>query len=308
MRKTSAKQMKWALVIISTAMFVGPAVAAQNSTAIPDLSGHWGRTNFNLEQPPTGPKFTVNTLKKPDGTIDDDTGRIGDYTNPLLTPQAAQILKQHGDFSRTGQAIPDTHNQCRPEPPPFTLTIQVEVLLLQRKDEVVLIYVNGPNVRRVRLNVLHPAHVTPSWLGDSVGHYEDDTLIVDTIGIKSPGALAVLDRYGTPFSDALHIVERYRLIDGTAAAEAIAKHRREFTTDTGTLRFDIYGAQFDNDLSHKGLQVEVTVDDPKTFTMPWKGLATYRPETAWPEMICAESLTQSAGLPVTLPTAAKPDF
>src|SRR5262249_45680974 len=117
MRKTSAKQMKWALVIISTAMFVGPAVAAQNSTAIPDLSGHWGRTNFNLEQPPTGPKFTVNTLKKPDGTIDDDTGRIGDYTNPLLTPQAAQILKQHGDFSRTGQAIPDTHNQCRPEPP-----------------------------------------------------------------------------------------------------------------------------------------------------------------------------------------------
>jgi hypothetical protein len=283
-------------------------MGAQNTASIPALSGHWGRTNFNLEQPPSGPRFIANTLKKPDGTIDDDTARVGDYTNPILTVEAAEILKKHGEFSRTGQAIPDTHNQCRPEPPPFTLTIQVEVLLLQQKNEVTLIYVNGPNVRHVRLNVLHPAHVTPSWLGDSVGHYEGDTLVVDTVGIKSPGPLAVIDRYGTPFSDALHVVERYRLIDGEVAAQAIRQHRRAFTTDAAIPRFDIYGAQFDPDMSRKGLQVEVTVDDPKTFTMSWKGLATYRPESSWPEMICAEAQTQSAGLPTTLPTAAKPDF
>ena len=294
--------------LASTALIAGSATSAENANSIPALSGHWGRTNFNLEQPPAGPKFIANTLKKPDGTIDDDTARVGDYTSPILKPEAAVILKKHGEFSRTGQAIPDTHNQCRPEPPPFTMTIQLEVLLLQSKDEVTLIYVNGPNVRRVRMNVPHPARVTPSWLGDSVGHYEGDTLVVDTVGIKAPGPLAVIDRYGTPFSDALHVVERYRLIDGATAAEAVRQHRRAFTADTAPVRFDIYGAEFDQDTSHKGLQVEVTVDDPKTFTTPWKGFATYRPETAWPEMICAEAQTQSAGLPTTLATAAKPDF
>jgi hypothetical protein len=236
---------------------------------------------FNLEQPPSGPRFIANTLKKPDGTIDDDTARRRLH-EPDSHSRGGEILKKHGEFSRTGQAI--THNQCRPEPPPFTLTIQVEVLLLQQRTKLTLIYVNGPNVRHVRLNVPHPAHVTPSWLGDSVGHYEGDTLVVDTVGIKSPGPLAVIDRYGTPFSDALHVVERYRLIDGEVAAQAIRQHRRAFTTDAAIPRFDIYGAQFDPDMSRKGLQVEVTVDDPKTFTMPWKGLATYRPESSWPEM------------------------
>ena len=151
--------------------------------------------------------------------------------------------------------------------------IQVEVFLLQQKDKVTLIYVNGQVVRHVRLNVPHPEHVTPSWQGDSVGHYEGDTLVIDTIGIKPQGSLAVIDRYGTPHSDALHVVERYRLIDGAEAAEAMRRHRRTFTTDPATVQFDIYGAQFDWDTSRKGLQVEVTVDDPKTFTTPWTGLA-----------------------------------
>src|SRR6185436_7069880 len=139
-------------------------------------------------------------------------------------------------------------------------TIQVGVLLLQQKDEVVLIYENGQTTRHVRLNVPHTARVPSSWLGDSVGHYEADALVVDTIGIKrSPWP--VIDRYGTPYSDALHVVERYRLIDGEAAAAAIGQHRLAFTTDTKPAQFDIYGAKFDPDLTRKGLQVEVTVDD-----------------------------------------------
>ena len=176
------------------------------------------------------------------------------------------------------------------------------------KDRVALIYVNGQVVRHVRLNVPHPEQVTPSWLGDSVGHYDGDTLVIDTIGIKPQGALAVIDRYGTPHSDALHVVERYRLIDGAEAAEAVRKHRRTFTTDPATVQFDIYGAQFDWDTSRKGLQVEVTVDDPKTFTMPWTGLLTYRPQTRWPEMVCAENLRESTGPDREVPVAETPDF
>jgi len=305
---TSTKYLRPAgLAFVSAALIAWSAIAAENSAPIPELSGHWGRTNFNLEQPPSGPTFIGNTLKKRDGTIDDDAARVGDFTNPILRPEAAQILRLHGEFSRTGQSIPDPHNQCRPEPPPFTLTIQLEILLLQQKNEVTLIYVNGPNVRHIRMNVPHPAHVTPSWLGDSVGHYEGDTLVVDTVGIK-PSPWPVIDRYGTPHSDALHVVERYRLIDGGAAAEAIRKHRREFTTDPATVKFDIYGAQLDWETSRKGLQVEVTVDDPGVFTMPWTGFVTYRPETAWPEMVCAESVHESSGPNRVAPVADKPDF
>ena len=51
-----------------------------------------------------------------------------------------------------------------------------------------------------------------SWYGDSVGHYEGDTLVIDTVGIKI-GPFAMVDMYGTPYSEALHVVERYQLLD-----------------------------------------------------------------------------------------------
>jgi hypothetical protein len=60
--------------------------------------------------------------------------------------------------------------------------------------------------------------VTPSWYGDSVGHYERDTLVIDTVGVKT-GPLATADWLGTPFTRALHVVERYRLIDYEAVTE-----------------------------------------------------------------------------------------
>ena len=297
-----------ALGLVPAVMILWPAMAGETPSPIPALSGHWGRTNFNLEQPPSGPVFIANTMKKRDSTIDDDAARVGDFTNPILTPEGAAILKAHGEFSRAGNSIPDPHNQCRPEPPPFVMAIQVEVLLLQQKDKVTLIYVNGQVVRHVRLNVPHLEHVTPSWQGDSVGHYEGDTLVIDTVGIKPQGALAVIDRYGTPHSDALHVVERYRLIDGAEAVEAMRAHRRAFTADPTPVRFDIYGAEFDWDNSRKGLQVEVTVDDPKIFTRPWTGLVTYRPQTRWPEMVCAENLRESTGPDRDVPVDETPDF
>jgi hypothetical protein len=303
-----ARMRRAAFGLVPAAAILWPAMAAQNSTPVPALSGHWGRTNFNLEQPPSGPVFIANTMKKRDGTIDDDAARVGDYTSPILTPEGAAILKAHGEFSRAGNSIPDPHNQCRPEPPPFVMNIQVEVLLLQQNDAVTLIYVNGQVVRHVRLNVPHPEHVTPSWLGDSVGHYEGDTLVIDTIGIKPQGPLAVVDRYGTPHSDALHVIERYRLIDGAAAIDAVRKHRRTFTADPAQVQFDIYGAEFDWDPGKKGLQVEVTVDDPKIFTTPWTGILTYRPQTGWPEMVCAENLRESSGPDRDAPVDNTPDF
>src|SRR4029077_18327377 len=93
----SARHMRLASFgFVSATMLVCAATGAEKTSSIPELSGHWSRTNFNLEQPESGPNFIVNTLKKADGTIDDDTARVGDYTSPLLKPEAAKILKEHG--------------------------------------------------------------------------------------------------------------------------------------------------------------------------------------------------------------------
>jgi hypothetical protein len=63
------------------------------------------------------------------------------------------------------------------------------------------------------MNQPHPAQPTPSWYGDSVGHYEGDTLVIDTVGTIAKRPFAMVDLYGTPYTPALHVVERYRLLD-----------------------------------------------------------------------------------------------
>lgn len=92
------------------------------------------------------------------------------------------------------------------------------MLLLQQPDKITIVYDYDHQVRHVRMNEPHPSRVTPSWYGDSVGHWERDRLVIDTIGVKS-GPFAMLDIYGTPYTDALHVVERYRLIDHEVAIQ-----------------------------------------------------------------------------------------
>jgi hypothetical protein len=91
--------------------------------------------------------------------------------------------------------------------------------MLHQPHQITFLYDEDNIVRRVRMNQPHRLPVTPSWYGDSVGHYEGDTLVVDTIGIKI-GPFAVIDVFGTPRTRALHVIERYRLIDYEAAIEA----------------------------------------------------------------------------------------
>ena len=81
--------------------------------------------------------------------------------------------------------------------------------IIQTPKEVVL-FLTG-RVRHIWLNVPHSANPKPSWYGESVGHYEGDTLVVDTIGFNDK---TFVDSYRTPHTDKLHVVERFRLIDG----------------------------------------------------------------------------------------------
>jgi hypothetical protein len=146
--------------------------------------------------------------------------------------------------------------------------------ILQQPDKITILYYTGHQVRRVRMNQPHPQHATASWYGDSVGHYERDTLVIDTVGIKV-GPYSGIDIYGTPHTEGLHVVERYRLLDYEAAKEAQERGEKEnrpipASEPTGD------GVAIDADYKGKGLQLEFTVEDQGVFTTPWSALITYR--------------------------------
>ena len=92
----------------------------------------------------------------------------------------------------------------------------------------------------------------PTWSGDSVGHWEGDTLVVDTVNFNGK---ARLDTVGHPHSDHLHVVQRFT------------------RTDLGHI-------------AH-----EITIEDPKTFTKPWKNTRTFvlRPDWEIMEYSCEEN-------------------
>jgi hypothetical protein len=88
------------------------------------------------------------------------------------------------------------------------------------------------------MDVPHSANLKPSWYGESVGHYEGATLVIDTIGLNDT---TVVDVYRTPHTEKLHVVERWRMTDGGKMMEAT-----------------------------------FTVEDPDTFYQPWSGMRRYR--------------------------------
>ena len=298
--------------LISAAAFACPARAADSHSPIPDLAGQWGRDILFFEPPASGPGPIINTVRKADGTIvvrdPCCTGGggmwLGDYTNPILKPAAAAAVKQFGDQLVAGRVPQDLHNSCWPEPPPFVMGVQFGTLIVQLRDEITLIYLLHNTVRHVRLNASHPENLTPSWQGHSVGWYEGDTLVIDTVGIKD-APFSTIDAFGTPHSKALHVIERYRLIEGEAAAEAQRKHGAAIIPPLGVT----YGrGAIDLDTAKKGLQVEFTVEDPGVFTTPWAGRVTYRRVIGnWPEALCAEN-PHFAGADAMVPTAGTPDF
>jgi hypothetical protein len=280
---------------------VGPAGVTQ-SASIPDFSGIWAHLTWpDFEPPPAGPGPVTNRSRM-DGASN-VYELVGDYTNPILQPQAAEVVKRHGEISLTGVPYPTPSNQCWPGGVPFVL-FNIGMQMLQEPEKITILYSNDHEVRHVRMNEPHPALVTPSWYGDSVGHYEGDTLVIDTVGVKS-GPYAMVDMYGTPHSAALHVVERYRLLDYQAAKEAEERGQRELTRfgrDPGLARNPAYRG--------KGLQLEFTVEDDGVFNMPWSAAVSYRrPLGEWPEMACAETTRDFfTGGAVMVPTADKPDF
>jgi hypothetical protein len=278
----------------------------QGPASIPDLSGMWAHLSCcGFEPPLSGPGPVTNRSRR--NGAGDSYRYVGDYTNSILKPEAAQIVKRFGEIEMSGVPAPSPSRQCWPGGVPFVIW-NIGMQLIQQPDQVIIIYSQDHEVRYVRMNVPHPAHVTPSWYGDSIGHYEGDTLVIDTVGVKA-GPYAMVDWYGTPYTEALHVVERYRLLDYADAIQAEERGLHE------TLRLEASDAGFSRDSNYKGkgLQLEFTVEDEGVFTMPWTATMTYRrplsPLGQWPEMVCADNPSgYFPGEKAALPTAEKPDF
>jgi hypothetical protein len=88
---------------------------------------------------------------------------VGDYTNPILQPWAAEVVKKFGEMSLAGITYPNPSNQCWPFGMPFIYK-QFLMQMMQQPDKITMLY-NGDQVRRVRLNEPHPSPLTPSWYG-----------------------------------------------------------------------------------------------------------------------------------------------
>ena len=301
---------------------VGPAGGAtKDATLIPDFSRVWMHPAFPWFEPPaSGPGPVTNRSRWPQQPGDDSGSvalpplpagvqgvsdydqLVGDYTNPILQPWAAEVVKKFGEMSMAGIVYGNPSNQCWPMPVPFIYK-QFMVEIIQQPEAVLIIYTApSTDVRRVRLNDRHPEPFTASWYGDSVGHYEGDTLVIDTVGVRTDRPYAMIDLFGTPYTKSLHIVERFRLREYDDVKDAVERNKKENWLFNG----DVFS-------KHRGnfLQLHLTIDDEGAFTTPWTATLTYVPgPDVLSEAVCAENLHQYYydQSDTNAPRAEKPDF
>jgi hypothetical protein len=280
-----------------SALFLGislalawPALAdpeSANSDTIPDFSGGWARIGDLVEtfEPIPGSTAGGPVLvdpKHPHEQGGDALEWVAALDNPILKPETRAKLRTITQAEIEGVPHLKDEGLCLPSGVPMILNRRGGAIkMLQTPSQVTIINARDQQARFVYLNVPHSKNPAGhSWYGESVGHYENgDTLVVDTIGQNDK---TQIDRFGTPHSNQIHVVERYRL-----------------------------------SADHRAMEVQFTVDDPGAFTMPWSGRARFAARrTDWDEQVCAENNrfvgTVTVGgkkmTTVPTPTSDKPDF
>jgi hypothetical protein len=255
------------------------SAVAQEKAAAPDFSsGNVGWLTFNvdfsvvpgatspLRSDPAHPRVSnqeaARTGKQPTYFVADLA------TAGILKPWVVERMKQDNAEVLGGKFAFTPHSFCMPAGVPgFHLYGFQPLYFVQTPKEVLMIYSNDQQVRHVYLDIAHSADPKPSWYGESVGHYEGDTLVVDTIGLNDK---TFVDNFRTPHTEKLHVVERFRVIDGG-----------------------------------KTMRVDITFDDPDAFNAPWSVTQRYdRIQHPMAEEVCAENNQQFFKIPV----ADKPDF
>jgi hypothetical protein len=293
-------------VFVSAVYLVGSAMA-QNiaSNFAPDFAPSaeigWYAYNRQFIPPASGPGPVQQDPARPYVTNDEfrvtgrqPTQQLADLSAPILKPWAREVVRKRNEVVLSGKPVNTPQASCWPiGVPGFLLRPMTQAMyFIQTPKVVVMILSSKQEVRHIYLTDEHSANVKPSWYGESIGRYEGNTLVVDTIGIDER---TWVDGFGTPHTKDLHVIERFQLIeDGTV------------------------------------LEANVRVEDPGAFTMPWTGIQRFRqyeaavrqmpieriaqlasaPEGPLREMICAEN--PNSFFPnqpaLQIPTAVRPDF
>jgi hypothetical protein len=208
----------------------------------------------------------------PNGAGAQPSFRIADLSNPNLMPWVKARMKADIDQILAGKKSAFTaQSSCVPSGVPFFMGYggPDPIVFLQTPKEIWMIWTEDNQLRRIYMNVPHSKNPRPSWYGESVGHYEGDTLVIDTIGMNDK---TVVDIYRTPHTEKLHVVERWRMVDGGKAMEAV-----------------------------------FTVEDAGAFYQPWTAMRRYRRvEQEYVEKICAENNTNL--FDYHMPEAKNADF
>jgi len=211
----------------------------------PNPSATWFAYKREFIAPKSGPGPVMQHVKYPRVTNDDyrvtgqqPTFAFADIDNPILQPWAREVIRKQNEIVSSGKPAYSRHASCYPVGIPHFLLMPMTrpMYFVQGPKEVVMLLTSFADVRRIYLDVPHSKDLKPSWTGESVGHYEGDTLVVDTIGLSDK---APVDGFETPHTDQLHVVERWRLVDGET------------------------------------LEVNVYVEDPGAFTTPWTAIQRY---------------------------------
>ncbi len=239
---------------------------------VPALGGFWRQEAFRLRPPymQLG-QLTGSRISRSDQIVDERAPDevIDGYNNPILKPWITEIIMQKKHFQENDRVYPIANSSCWPFGVPGVYGIR-QIQILQMPDEITILYQSDQQSRHIYLNDPHTTPLARSWFGESVGHFEGDTLVVDTFGFHNRPE-AMVDDYGTPVSDALHVVERYRVLE-----------------------------------EGRHLQVHITVEDPNTFRKPWSTTVDFSADdTMLEETRCAEN---NRDFPELMPIAETPDF
>jgi hypothetical protein len=235
---------------LAIVLVCGPYIAAQSkkpsapakvraAARVPNLSGVW----MQDRPPATATQFWVYEFSEEE---------------PPMTPWGQQQYKaSKSSFGPHPYPLEETndpvYNHCSPPGVPRVYVHPFPMKIVQAPGEVIMLFEYDSLRREIYTDGReHDTSLGPSWMGDSIGHWEGDTLVVDTINFNDK---TWVDRVGHPHSDALHVVERFRRIN------------------------------------HEHLLDDITIEDPKAYSKPWKAHLDFllRPKWRLEEQFCEDS-------------------
>jgi hypothetical protein len=223
-------------------------VKAQTAPSAPDISGVWRRSR---RPPDNARKYTIFELAM-------------SITNeePPMTPWGMARFKANkpnfGPRAVTLAATNDPTAKCFPPGVPRIYLMRAEPMeIVQIPGRVIMLFEYDHFVRQIYTDGRpHAQDPPPTWMGDSIGRWEGDTLVIDSVGFNEK---TWVDAVGHPHSDQLHVVERVRRVN------------------------------------QDNLSIDTSIDDPKTYTKSWGGHAIFELKPDWnlAEMVCEDDINFS---------------